>query len=185
MRLTGDKTSQIYPLPFSSFPRSIPKMHISTIDFLHLNNMRLRCRADLIRFVRELPTLHICELCQVLFLDSTSLPLRLFEHINARGRPDSWVSICECGNSLPSSQLSFAAVIFPNRTMMPDHPDWNIVSDAILFFSLPNYTNVDFQVTNDGKCTSQVISLNSSENLACDISSTICGPSPTSAGRRA
>ena len=66
MRLTGDKTSQIYPLPFSSFPRSVPKTHVFTATgSLSLKNVRLRCCADLIRFSRGFPRLRTSELNQV------------------------------------------------------------------------------------------------------------------------
>ena len=184
MCLTGDGTSQIYSLPLSTFPRSVPKTHVFTATgSLSLKNVRLRCCADLIRFSRGFPRLRTSELNQVLFLDSAQLPRRLLENTPAHaGLMD--VSVCGCGDGLPDSQLALAAAIFPHQYVSLNHRDWNIVSDAILSCHFPHFTTVQFHCARRNESTSQFISLDSSENLACDISST-GEPLLTSPGRSA
>ena len=147
INFTGDKTSERHFLPFESLPRSIPYMH-PPVTQLYLKKLRLRRVTDLVRLIHGFPKLHDCWLDNVCFVETERqlqrqwIPLR---RISAQTAVNCIVS--GCGDGLPSSQLSLAAVISSSTFRIAgfNFNTWSIVSDALLSYWPLHQSTVEFK----------------------------------------
>lgn len=144
----GMTDGQTHVIPFQSLPRSLPYTGLP-IQHIILSDLRLRRSYDLLRLVREFPSLIQCSFRRISFVETQSshptLPI-------LRRSKKSWsfrAIVSECGgDSKPESQLALAAaaVFAPQLFGLNEHT-WSTAFSAAAFLCPPEHSAVDVQIS--------------------------------------